>query len=90
MTDAKCPSLNSIRAPRLALPMLAQSLLALTLILTFALKAQAEIRLAYLDYDGTIVENRQSQGGTHSTTHILFRVQEAGIHLLAGVTPGAE
>lgn len=90
MTDAKCPSLNSIRAPRLALPMLAQSLLALTLVLTFGLKAEAQIRLAYLDYDGTIVENRQSQGGTHSTTHILFRVQEAGIHLLAGVTPGAE
>ena len=80
MTDVKRLFSNSIRA----------SMLVLSLISLFGQNANAQITLAYIDYDGTTVENRQSQGGTHSTTHVLFRVQEAGMHLLAGVTPGPE
>lgn len=64
--------------------------LSLLLTMSFGAVAEAQVTLAYFDYDGTTVEHRQSQGGTHSTTHVLFRVQEGGIHLLAGIQPGPE
>lgn len=64
--------------------------LAFCLAWAVGLEAQAQVTVAYFDYDGTTVEHRQSQGGTHSTTHVLFRVQEGGIHLLAGIQPGPE
>ena len=65
-------------------------LLALTLLaVTLAPQtARAQETLGFLDYDGTIVENRKTYGGTHSTTHVLFQIQEAGMHLLSGVSAG--
>lgn len=52
--------------------------------------ARAQETLGFLDYDGTIVEHRKTYNGTHSTTHVLFQIQEAGSHYIAGITRGPE
>lgn len=61
------------------------TLLGTALILFTSFKLQAQVSMAFFDWDGTIVEHRQSQKGVFSTPHILFRIDDVGQHLLVGL-----
>lgn len=54
------------------------------------LQLHAAEEWAFFDWDGTIVEHRQSQGGTYSTPHVLFRVNERGLQIIAKPIPGPQ
>lgn len=95
MTDVKRnlePRISALKAElaRASFVLFAGLLLALSLLAVSLMPqaAEAQETLGFLDYDGTIVENRKTYGGTHSTTHVLFQIQEAGMHLLSGVSAG--
>lgn len=97
LTDVKRnlePRISALKAElaRASFVLFAGLLLALSLLAVSLLpqSAEAQETLGFLDYDGTIVENRKIYGGTHSTTHVLFRIQEAGSHYIAGITRGPE
>ncbi|MDZ4082430.1 MAG: hypothetical protein U1E10_05810 [Bdellovibrionales bacterium] len=97
MTDVKRklePRISALKAElaRASFVLFAGLLLALTLLAVSLIPqaAEAQETLGFLDYDGTIVENRKTYGGTHSTTHVLFHIQEAGSHYIAGIARGPE
>lgn len=92
LTDVKRnfePRLSALKAElaRASFVLFAGLLVAITL---FPLSARSQETLGFFDYDGTIVENRKIYDGTHSTTHVLFHIQEAGSHHIAGISRGPE
>ena len=57
------------------------------LLLTISVHARAQIEINMFDFDGTLVENRQSRDGTFNSTVLLYR-NEQRLNLLQPLAVG--